>query len=215
MKPRRYGISTPGKSWNHPRKVQARSETIIHAVHCVHGKSIPKDGQYYTLCGRSVGPNTEFDQIIKAGIATPNQFYGIEINPDIYEENISVDTGAHFINEDFYDALVERSNAGDFVPAVVNFDTTSMPKKAAKSFVDILLLLTEIEITFPILYLVNVVLSCYNRRDTIENFINRISNEPGFGPSYESWSFSGHYYEYQGTGDKSTTKMGTIAMVRS
>jgi hypothetical protein len=210
---RRLGISVPNKPWNHPRKIQARNDTVINSIRQIHGNSIPEGTQYWTLCGRSTGSNSEFDQVIKAKLIHPQQFYGVEINPEIHSENSKLMQG-NFICGDFYTVMCEFKHRGNFRPAVVNFDSVNMPAKAAGPFNKIFRMLSRIESPTPILYIANIVLSTprfYNRQSTIEDFMARIQIPQW---AYKKWlPFNEQYYPYDGAG-RTGTKMGTIVMVR-
>jgi len=209
----RLGISLPDKTWNHPRKIRTRDDTIIDTIHQVFGNKIPENRQYWTLCGRSIGSGTEFDQLIKSGLIKPEQFNGVEINPDIHLENMSLPQG-HFWQGDFYEVMLNHKHTREFNPAAVNFDSVNMPTEAANQFAKIFRLLSRVEET-PILFIANVVLSCYSHRSSIDDFITRLGKKIPWW-AYQKWiPFNEQYYEYNGTGDHSGTKMGTIVMLRS
>jgi hypothetical protein len=187
---------------------------VINTVEQVYGAAIPADRQYWTLCGRSAGHGSEYDHLVTSGVIQPEQFYGVEVNEEIHQENSLITSGGHFLLGDLYTVMSEHKERGELRPAVVNFDSVNMPTEAGKYFVKTLRMLTRLDLT-PMLYIANVVLSCYNRRYGIDDFIEAAEKVKGFSSAYKKWvPFNQQYYPYNGTGSFSRTKMGTIALLR-
>jgi hypothetical protein len=215
------GIRLATKLWSGTRKIKARIDTTIHAVHQTFGKSIPVGTQYWTLCGRSVTKDgtlqkdSELDHVIRIGIVRPEQFYGVEISPSVYESNSRLETKAHLLYGDFLQVMGEYNNAGNFNPSVVNYDSTSMTDKAATKLARIFEFLSSIPIT-PIILVANVVLTHRSHIEDMEMFNNNLNNEPLF-TNYNDpkvWSADEYYYGYDGTGQKGCTTMGSLIFLK-
>jgi hypothetical protein len=210
------GIRKADKTWNDKRKIKAREDTTIHAIHQVYGKAIPKGTQYWTLCGLSEGEGTELDQITKTGVVKPEQFYGVEVSPIVYERNRRIKTRAHLLHGDFLQVMHGYNNEGKFNPAVVNYDSTSMTKGAARTLAGIFQLLSNKSFA-PIILIANVVLTHRNHVESFEEFIEHLNSHNAFTMNNDPkvWSVDLNYYHYGGTGRKGCTSMGTLLWLKS
>lgn len=199
-----------------PKKLEARFQTIIKSYRDHYKiQSIPKNTQYWSICGRcsyemgKMEENCEPDQLIKSKLIQPNQFYGIEINPDIYQFNMASNNKIHWFLGDFYDQMVEYSNHNNFNPSIVNADMLLMPKYGAEYFSRIMHFLTTS--TKKVMLVGNFIAEHRHFRFGIKDIVSGLQKESCFQFSMYNgdWKFNSEYYWYNGTG-KTTTKMLTL-----
>jgi hypothetical protein len=204
-----------------PKKLEARYQTIIKTYRDHYGKqSIPKNSQYWSICGRcsyemnKLEDNCEPDQLIKAKLIKPNQFFGVEINPEIYEFNKS-NKGMNWFLGDFYEQMVEYSNYNIFSPAIVNIDMLLMPKCGVEYFARIMSFLSSIK-TKNIMVVANFIIKTRQHVAHKEDIVKRLEREPLFqnSMSINKWRIYNQFYWYNGTG-KTRTKMGSIILFKN
>jgi len=212
--------STPSQLNMHygacPKKLEARHQTIIKTYQEHYNtKSIPNDSQYWSICGRcsyemnKLEINCEPDQLIKAELIQPNQFFGVEICPEIYGFNSS-NKGMNWFLGDFYEQMVEYSNDNYFNPAIVNADMLLMPKFGVEYFSRIMHFLTSID-SQNIMLIGNFIMKSRHQVAKQEDILRGLEKEAMFQDSMSEgkWSIHNQFYMYNGTG-KTRTKMGTM-----
>lgn len=210
------------KDWSCPKKQKSRLDTIIEQYRLQFGYSIPLDKQYWTMCGQCSTSESkplsgcEPVQMIESELIKPKQFHGVEINPDIHQLNVQSFPELNFINNDFYRAISDAINQGDFNPAVVNADFPASPDGAVAYIAKLMALLTAKASDF--LLVVNLILRMryYTRKDG-SHLINLLSKYPQFRYAWNdgSWKMSDHYYEYNGAGETgSRIYMGSFIFIR-
>lgn len=219
------------QNYTRPRKLNCRHSTIIDFYRTVSGnKTIPKDKQYWTMCnkcvdGGEVFPKSELDQIIKSELITLNQFYGVDNNEEVINNNrtLKYDVG-DWIHNDFYLAMTEADYNGTFNPAIINFDTTSMTKTNLKNIGKLLWFLQETGYSDVLIVCNNILRILYQGTkpedfDVNVNVIEGLSNttlgeivlnDPNLMVSPECYTYRG------GGGAKNikSTIMGTVCFWR-
>jgi hypothetical protein len=217
--------STPSQLKMHygacPKKLEARFQTIISTYRNHYKKnSIPKGTQYWSICGRcsykigQIEENCEPDQLIKAQFIKPEQFYGVEINPEIHEFNKNSDSKMYWFLGDFYEQMVEFSNHNKFNPSIVNADMLLMPKCGVEYLSKIMHFLTSIK-TVPIMLVGNFIMKTRQHVASPIDIVRGLEKEPLFQDSMNSkkWQIHPMFYTYNGTG-KTRTKMGTVILFK-
>lgn len=113
-------------NWSLETKQLARQRTIIDPYREHFGYSIPSDLEYWSMAGQCATddgeplPGCEFDQVVEAGLVTPEQFHGVEQFPRIHRLNQRAYPEANWHRGDFYQVL--HRNARAYRPAIVNAD---------------------------------------------------------------------------------------------
>lgn len=123
--------------WDNPRKIRSREETVLLYYRSLFGKKrIPRDNQYWTLCGAHSKDGQKIDgelgQLIKTGFLRPNQFFGVDRDENIIENNKKFHPSANWIHGDFLWAMKEYAANENFNPAVINYDGISECKRGGR-----------------------------------------------------------------------------------
>ena len=216
----------PGqKQWGHPTKVAARQQTIIEPYRALFGKKIPADLQYWTLCGElalgtDIQPNCELDHMVRAGIITPQQFHGVELNPDIHAVNTKATRKAPYnkaklYQGEFTQVLDQALGEGLLAPGIVYLDTISEPKYGADMLSQTMAILNEAreqaDNCYSTLLVWNIIIG--HRRRNRHYSWDAVAKEvlrKGLTLSETGWQHYGEeVYSYPGTG-RSCTTMGTV-----
>jgi len=220
--PRKYINYKENPQWDDPKKVESRIQTIILPGRRLYGKSIPKDKQYWTLCGQhwkkdETGKITkaegEFGQIIKSKLITKDQFYGVDRDENTIKLNKQFYPNVNWYCGDFKGTMSNASIEGTFNPAIINFDSTTGIEWGI-SYLKPLLMFIDYNVNDKLLLLVNLLFKNPYRKDKEHEgteMIERLKKRYLFP---DHWSVSKRYYRYLGTGDRSHSIMGTIAFVK-
>lgn len=216
--------STPSQLTMHygacPKKLEARFQTIVRTYReHYHKDSIPKRSEYWTICGRcsyeigKIEENCEPDQLIKYGLIKEHQFFGVEIDPTIYEFNKAANQKMNWLYGDFYEQMVLNSNYFPFRPAIVNSDMLLMPKCGVEYFSKIMHFLTTT--AKEVMLVGNFILKTRQHVSTVEDIVKGLEKEPCFQDSMNTglWTMHDKIYLYNGTGNK-RSKMGTVVFFK-
>ena len=209
------------KNWNCPKKLEARNETIIDMYKKLTLRSsIPENHQYWTISGRcaiagKLLAGSELDQLIKTNFIVPDQFYGVEIDQDIFESNATLQ-GPTWIFGDFYQKIQEAIGLNQFLPAIINYDSTHYPQIGTEILAKLLKSVGEFckeKKVEDVLVLGNFVVQG-NRRTRITNseIIQEFLRYKAAQVIVETnfWKLYDQCYIYRGTGTESRTSMATI-----
>jgi len=111
----------PNRCTNKPKTI-ARQATVVNQYFHLFGRNqLPTHKQYWTLCNaQTKDENSELTQLINIGLITEQQFYGVDTNKKLIEENQKVFPKATFICDDMYYAMLSHSN---FNPGIIYFDS--------------------------------------------------------------------------------------------
>lgn len=210
------------KNWSCDKKQKARAETIVSQYNKFFDKYVPKNKQYWTMCGQCATPEgkpldgCEYHQMIKDGFIMSCQFHGVEINSEIHELNVKAFPETNWYNEDFYRQLVKNIKDNDFNPAVVNVDLPKTPDKGVHYISKILSLLTEY--SSNVLVVVNVILRMRYYKTKDGNYVlNLLNRFPQFNHIIHEgkWKIGEEYYSYNGAGETgSRTCLGSLIFVK-
>lgn len=211
-------IKTP--RWDDPQKVSSRSEAIILPYRRYFGESIPRDKQYWTMCGAHFDEQGKLDgehgQLVKEGLIQSEQFHGVDIEEYIIENNRKHYPDVNWLCGDFRDAMVQASIEGRFNPAIINYDNVMQSKNSVKylkrifSFIDNnvhgeLLLVANFMLNNP--YHSNE----GSFRETGSETIDKLLSIYMFP---DHWSVHPTYYEYPGTDKRSKSWLGMFAFIK-
>ena len=130
--------------WDCEEKVQSRSISIINLYRDIYGKdSIPAEKQYWTMCGAHFNKqgkiNGEFGHVTETGLIRPDQFFGIDREEVIIENNSKLYPDANWFNGDFLEVMESYDG---FNPAIINYDGVMQPRfgsqylKSIMKFID-------------------------------------------------------------------------------
>lgn len=169
-------------------KIQSRQDSIINpAIKLFHGQ-LPDNLQYWTMCSYCNHKDSELNQLLNSNLIAENQFHGVDIDQDVYNRNIEMNTSANFYRNDIYQAMVNAKVSNSFKPGIINLDTLSMGEKASELVSKILTLVTfknldnkAIERKFPLIF-VNTVLKAPrgNLKETVNDFPEFLFKEKDF-----------------------------------
>ena len=207
------------KNWNDPKKKEARKATIIEvARNLFKWKHIPKNRQYWSLCGEcgcdsGLKQGTELDQLLQQKFLTIDQFYGVELNSDIHNMNTKI-VDAHWFNKDIRDAIDSQMRKKNFNPAIINVDTTNIPHNAVTLLTDIMYSVNVMDI-HDIIIVFNVVIKTHGKQIDAFDIIKEMENNSRFASKYTegNWQFPiKEFYVYSGTGGSCTDMCSMILM---
>lgn len=211
------------KDWSCPKKQKARTETIINQYRKHFGNVVPKDKQYWAMCGQCATadgeqlPRCEIRQVIEDGLISEEQFHGVEINKEIHDLNVKAFKETNWHNDDFYRAMVAAKAKGIFNPAIVNIDLPRTPDGGAGYLSKIMSFLDAT--CDDVLVIANLILRMrYYTAKSGDYVINLLNKYPQFRYAMREskWSLSDQYYEYNGAGETgSRIWMGSFIFVKT
>ena len=212
-------MSIQSQVWSGNKKIIARQETIINQYRKIYNRhSIPQDKQYWTMCGNlsdnnnNLNQDSEYSQIIREGLISPNQFRGVEIDETIYNRNKQVLPHIEIYKDDFFKTLNRQANQNQFAPAIVNADLINMPEIGATYISKIIALLSMMP--GEIMLVANLVLdspyiSPVRKKQDINRFLVNLKNQHKFNAFKHHWNFNNECYKYAGNREHSRTSMGS------
>lgn len=212
-------MSIQSQVWSGNKKIIARQETIINQYRKIYNRqSIPQDKQYWTMCGNlsdnnnHLNQDSEYSQIIREGLITPNQFRGVEIDDIIFNRNKQVLPHIEIYKDDFFKTLNRQANQNQFNPAIVNADLINMPEIGAIYISKIIALLSMMP--GEIMLVANLVLdspyiSPTRKKQDIDRFLINLKNQHKFNAFKHHWNFDNECYKYAGNREHSRTTMGS------
>jgi hypothetical protein len=219
---------TPKTYTGCPRKHAAREATIIDVYKQFIGPSLPEDKQYWSMCAlcadeSGILEDSELDQVIKAGLITPNQFHGVDSEQKIHKKN-QLYKESNWYGLDFLTAMKIAQHTGNFNPAIVNADLINMTDKGAIHAGRILNFLYENNHT-DTMFVLNVVIKAHNRFSSVKELIDNLCKNAMFRLvwSKKKWKVAGNSaYTYNGTQPNKKTNsdaanpktvMGTLVFI--
>lgn len=212
-------MSIQSQVWSGNKKIIARQETIINQYRKIYNRqSIPQDKQYWTMCGNlsdnnnHLNQDSEYAQIIREGLISPEQFRGVEIDEIIYKRNKQVLPDVIIYKDDFLHTLNQQANQNKFHPAIINADLINMPEIGAIYISKILALLSHIP--DEIMLVANLILdspyiSSNKKHQDINRFLVNLNEQPRFNRYKHHWNFDNECYKYAGNREHSRTNMGS------
>jgi hypothetical protein len=197
------------------KKTDARSETIIKQYRQHFGYTIPRNQQYWSICGLCVTDDgslismSEPSQLIQSNLIVPEQFHGVDRSGYVFQKNKQY-RQSRWYNEDFLVAMYEANNEDNFHPAVVNVDTKLMPEKGTALLARIMAFLSDLDLEHGVLVVGNFILRNRHMEVPASDIGSRLSERPQFETAVRSkeWSWDDQCFVYYGT-RSNRTKMGS------
>ena len=206
--------------WDSIGKIQSRTITIIELYRKVFKRDcLPDEKQYWTMCGAHFnrdGPLVgEFGHIIKDKLIKPYQFYGIDREKIIIDNNIKMYPDVKWIHGDFLEIIESTHLRGEFNPEIINYDGILQPKNGTK-YLKFIMKFIDHNISNSLLLISNFILVnpyTYDQkyRYTIDNTIDRLKQIYWF-PKH--WNVIPQAYVYPGASKNNKTEMGMIMFVK-
>lgn len=193
--------------WGSTSKIEARRATIIEP-YTKHFKTnkIPKNAQYWTMCGRCATPEgnlvngCELDYLTKIGFITPDQFHGVELSPEAHQDNSKLPQG------NFYHGMLQFHISKANTPAIVNFDHhLSVDQIKAQ----LIALLNYLKPHSNFMLVINLLKKYRTVNDTTQHIMEQITSIDQI-VDYEVISL----YEYNGVQDNNSTEMLSVTLVK-
>ncbi len=206
--------------WDCDEKKSARSLTIIDIYKHFFHKNIPKDKQYWTMCGAHFGINGtpilgECGHLLDEGLIDKDQFYGVDREESIIDMNKTLFPAIKWIHGDFVDTIENNILLNSFNPAIINYDGVMQPKYGTK-YLKRLLKLLDYNYEEEVLLISNFVLKnpyrsanilTYSIDETVEE-LSKIYWVP------DHWTIIPKGYVYSGFSRNSNSIMGVIMFIK-
>lgn len=197
-----------------PKKTQARDLTVLAFRSSLVGTS----RQYWTLagpCGQDgqVIEGSEFCWAVRQGLVAPDQFHGVDYDPDVAAQNQTLGQG-HWYRGDFLEVMRDQDAAGDFHPGLINYDSLVMPAKGTPYFAQVLYLARHQN---DCVVVGNFVTRSRYWQVSYLDVIGLLQQEPLFVGFFRTgnWNLHGQAYCYNGSGKRNTTEMCSVIFTTS
>lgn len=205
-------------NWGSEEKRASRCQTIIAPHRKFFGESIPADKQHWTLCGAHFnedGPiEGELSHLVSEGLLQPNQFRGVDKEPDIIVENKQIHPDIDWREGDFRSVMLAASQSGEFDPAIINYDGV-MELRFGIPYLARLFWFINDNVLGDLLFSVSMIMKSSYRQSkekTGEQFIDALERELG-GQYRDHWRMVRDYYYYPGA-NNARTVMGIFTFVK-
>ncbi len=122
--------------WDVKQKKISRFITIVNLYKEIFGrKSIPEDGQYWAMCGSHFNKDKpikgELGYITEKGLIRPDQYFGVDREEIIIEENKRFFPNINWIHGDFVEEL-EKVVIYNPKISIINYDGVMQPKNSVQ-----------------------------------------------------------------------------------
>jgi len=214
-----------------PHKKDSREATIIARYRQYFGKTLPKDKQYWTMCSMQTDDKgvfqegSELGQMLASGILTENQFYGVDIMEDFITANRNAKPKAHWLRNDFEQQMKIAYKEGWFNPAIVFADLLNMTRAGVQTVSNIMCFLEDKNIHNVMLVANMMITNPHARRQISEaeavakaqGVVDAFGKVPEFKHVWrnDTWKAHPEYYLYNGSGNKSTTRLVTYIFYKN
>lgn len=213
------------------KKIAWRQLSIIDCYRCCSGlESIPSDRQYWTMPNKTLDksfpeaprllPDCEFDQVIRAGLAKPDQCHGVERVEEIYRDNARVPS-VHAYFGDFAAVMSQEAYKGYYNPAIVVYDAVEYPTTSREYFPHLLLMLTQLSVT-GVLAVWNFIIKAHYHAEFDPRSISGILGDSDIlaaaireaRRSGKEWHFGPKAFKYNGSGKGHQSKLASVYFYR-
>ncbi len=149
--------------WDCIEKKHSRIITIIDLYKSIFKqKSIPKNSQYWSMCGAHFnknGPITgEFGHLYKSKLINQSQYNGVDREKSIIKTNKKIYPNVNWIHGDFYDTIESMVIKDDFNPSIINYDGV-MQSKYGMLYLKKILTLIDNNVSNKLMLISNFVLT--------------------------------------------------------
>jgi hypothetical protein len=207
--------------WDSQKKKDSRDITIVGLFREVFGlDKIPKDSQYWTMCGAHFNVidgklDGEFMHLIKKGLITTEQFFGVDREEEIIKRNQELYPDVRWIHGDFLTVMKEYYHNNNFNPVIINYDGVMQPKFGTQYLRDILKFL-DYNMPNELLLTANFILTNpYSRSKklqfTVSQTVEKLLQIYGL-PKH--WILIPQAYEYHGSSINNVCEMGVLMFIK-
>jgi len=210
------------------KKANARRDTIIDIYRERFSKALPVEKQYWTLAGPCyddkgrLGTSSEIWQLTASGLIFARQYHGIDNSEEIIDKNKQAAPGANFYHGDFVRKLKEQSSVPGFNPGIIHADYTRLKETSVVDTSNIVYLIERSNISNVMIVMNFPWNNPYGKKFveedtpiTPEDVIELFQSNQRFNASWNKrWSIYPKFYSYDGTGERSKTKMVTFILIR-
>ena len=118
--------------WDATEKFSARFLVLIKMFkETFEVESLPEDGQIWTLCGSQFRQSEEIfgelAHLLSENMIQQHQYFGIDRELSIIEQNKKIWPNANWIHGDFLKVLENVVMGGNFNPSIINYDGVMQP----------------------------------------------------------------------------------------
>lgn len=133
----KHRFATQPKYKECTEKIKARQALIEKYREITGNHTLPDQKQYWTLCHeQDNSEGSEIVQLQKMGFLTKSQFYGIDDNFKLIENNRIFHPEANFFHGDWLEEIYKQHESGNFNPGLIYFDyTRTLVSKLAPIYV--------------------------------------------------------------------------------
>jgi hypothetical protein len=208
--------------WDTTRKVRSRIDTIVIPYRHLFGHALAKDQQFWSMCGAHYhmsdsGPlqqKGELGQLLDEKLLTPNQYYGVDCNDGIIENNRKVYPSINWTFGDFKSVMAAHASAGLFNPAVINYDGVMGPKYGAP-YVKSIMQLVDNNHRDNVLLVGNFVLRIPYRKAAQCSGFSVVHRLLQIYTPPDHWHLLPYYYTYKGgSTNRSRSIMGSFIFAK-
>ncbi len=215
--PREYTKYLANAEWDNPEKRKSRAQSVINPYRKYFGHSLSPEKQYWTLCGahfNKTGPlQGELGHMIQAGLVTPDQFHGVDREPDIITRNQQLHPESNWHCGDFREVMYAASDEGTFNPAIINYDGVAGIPNAVYDVIRIFWLIDS-NVREKLLFSINVLLRLPYKIDRIKQGIEFMEPLQKQHNIPDHWALRSTYYSYPGAVARSQTVMGVFTFIK-
>lgn len=202
--------------WDDAVKIESRYKTIIEIYRRIFkSEVIPKDKQYWTMCGahyKNNGPlKGELGCLDESKLINPDQFYGVDREEKIIEANKNHYPNIKWIYGDFVDIISKYISRDQFNPAIVNYDGIMQPKYGV-DYLKKIIMTIDSNVSEKVMIVANfVITNPYNSSKdlvfSLEDIVRRLMKVHWL---QDQWNIirKGFFYKH------SRTTMGTIVFIK-
>ena len=207
-------VKAKGRIWTSEEKMKARQVSIIDVYRELYRRIVlPEDKQYWTMCGQCVNGITldkgcEYDHIVNIEkIVSPENWYGIEINKDIYNLNKKIKE-ANWINNDIGVAISKEKK---FNPGIINLDHHTASNNDR---IDELTMIMRRCTTEEVMIVYNTILITRSYKTTVIKIGKEMFNNIAFKNEFieKGWVLYPKYIPYKS--NKGNTHMVTLILYK-
>jgi len=193
------------------KKAFARSQSVFGPYQEIFGNRRSK--QVWSLCDDvNLASTSELGQILANGWSK-RHYNGVNSNPKTIAEAKRIVPEAKWHAEDFYWALYKAKQEGKLDPALVFFDSTSMPAAGCEYFAKLMYMLSQFR---GVVLVGNFIIKGYSRQFSGEDVIESLKKSPYYAEAMRfGWKFwKESIFPYPGKSRGRTFRMGTVVFYR-
>jgi len=167
--------------WDIKEKKISRFITIVNPYRMIFERdSIPEDGQYWSMCGAHSKNNKpikgEFGYITEKGLIRPDQYFGVDREEIIINENRNFYPNVNWINGDFIEEL-EKVVINNPKISIINYDGVMQPKNSTQ-YLKKIMTLVDYNVECELMLISNFILvNPYSKSEKLKYSISDVLTE--------------------------------------